>query len=71
MTSKPVAIYLSLYCFFAVSFQTDKPVTLFLVETLEKLLRGFYAKFIEQDVLENAKTTTYLLKIDVYNRSSS
>ena len=42
-------------------------MTPFLVETLEELLRGFYLKFIQPDILANAKTTTYLLKIDVSN----
>lgn len=31
----------------------------------EDLLRGFYAKFVRQDVLVNAKTTLSLLKIDL------
>ncbi|XP_047133532.1 uncharacterized protein LOC124811633 [Hydra vulgaris] len=52
---------------FLVSFQTDKPMTPFLVVTLEELLRNFYAKFIRLDVLLNAKTTTSLLKIDLFN----
>ncbi|XP_065665582.1 uncharacterized protein LOC136087006 [Hydra vulgaris] len=52
---------------FLVSFQTDKPMTPFLVVTLEELLRNFYAKFIRLDVLANAKTTTSLLKIDLSN----
>ena len=56
--------------FFPVSFQTDKPMTPFLVETLEELLRGFYSKFIPPDILAYAKTTTSLLKIDVSNRAN-
>ncbi|XP_047143255.1 uncharacterized protein LOC124817348 [Hydra vulgaris] len=52
---------------FLVSFQTDKPMTPFLVVTLEELLHNFYAKFIQLDVLLNAKTTTSLLKIDLFN----
>ena len=53
--------------FLLVSFQTDKPMTPFLVVTLEELLRNFYAKFIRLDVLANAKTITSLLKIDLSN----
>ena len=56
--------------FFLVSLQTDKPMTPFLVETLEEILRGFYSKFIPPDILANAKTTTSLLKIDVSNRAN-
>ena len=40
-------------------------MTLFLVVALEELLHCFYVKFIQPDVLANAKT--YLLKIDVSN----
>ena len=56
--------------FFPVSFQTDKPMTPFLVETLEELLHDFYLKFIRPDILANAKTTTSLLKIDVSNHAN-
>nr|XP_047135449.1 uncharacterized protein LOC124812630 [Hydra vulgaris] len=42
-------------------------MTPFLVVTLEDLLRSFYAKFIQLNVLLNAKTTTSLLKIDLFN----
>ena len=45
-------------------------MTPFLVETLEDLLRRFYAKFIRPDVLVNAKTTLSLLKIDISNREN-
>ena len=48
-TSTVVYINFILYyiiIFFPGSFQTDKPMTPFLVEILEELLRGFYSKFI-------------------------
>ena len=37
----------------------------FLVETLEDLLRGFYAKFVRPDVLATAKSTVSLMKIEI------
>ena len=42
-------------------------MTRFLMETLEELLRNFYAKFSRLEVLANAKITTSFLKIDVSN----
>ena len=42
----------------------------FLVETLEQLLRQFYAKFIRRDILDEAKTTMKLLKIDLTAREN-
>ena len=69
-TNTVVCINFILYyiiIFFPVSFQTDKPMTPFLVEILEELLRGFYSKFIWPYILANAKTTTFLLKTDVSN----
>ena len=45
-------------------------MTPFLVEILEELLCGFYSKFIWPYILANAKTTTFLLKIDVSNRTN-
>ena len=65
-----LAICLILYCsinFFPGSFQTDKPMARFLVETLEELLHNFYANFSRLEVFANAKITTSLLKIDVSN----
>ena len=47
--------------FFPVSFEIDKPMTPFLVKTLEELLRGVYSKFIRPDILANAKITFSLL----------
>lgn len=46
-------------------FQTNKPLALFLVETLENLLQQFYTKFAWSEKLEAAKTTLKLLKIDI------
>ena len=42
----------------------------FLAETLEDLLRRFYAKFIRPDVLVNAKTSVALMKIDISSREN-
>ena len=53
---------------FLVLHQTDKPMFSFLAESFETLLRSLCAKFIRKDVLESAKTTTLLIKLDVADR---
>ena len=38
------------------TFQSDKPIAIFLVETLDQLLRSFCSKFIKKEVLSGAST---------------
>ena len=42
----------------------------FLTDSLEGILRSSCAKFIHKDVLNNAKTSLKLLKIDVNDRAN-
>ena len=46
---------------FLVPYQTDKPMILFLAESLETFLRSLCMKFIRKDVLESAKTASLLI----------
>ena len=55
---------------FLITFQLDKPMTPFLVEKLEELLRLLCAKFIRKDTLDAACTTYALLKVDVTDTSN-
>ena len=41
---------------FLLIFQSDKPIAIFLVETLDQLLRSFCSKFIKKDVLSGTST---------------
>ena len=49
---------------FLVVFQTEKPMTPFLAETLEVLFRWFMVKFVRKNVLEKASTSGALISID-------
>ena len=55
---------------FLITFQSDKPMIPFLVETLEELLRLLCVKFIGKDTLDAACTTYALLKVDVTDTSN-
>ena len=55
---------------FLITFQSDKPMIPFLVETLEELLRLLCVKFIGKDTLDAARTTYALLKVDVTDTSN-
>ena len=46
-------------------FQTDAAMVTFLVDTLDELIRYMCSKFILNDVLEKAKTTTSLIKLNM------
>ena len=50
-------------------FQTDAPMVPFLVDTLDKLIRYMCSKFILKGVLEKAKTTTSLIKLNMLDRN--
>ena len=49
--------------------QTDAPTVPFLVDTLDELIRYMCSKFILNDVLEKAKTTTSLIKLNMLDRN--
>ena len=51
-------------------FQTDRPMAVFLAETLEELLRLLCCKFLSEEVLATAKNAVSLIKIDVEDRSN-
>ena len=50
-------------------FQTDTPMVPFLVDTLDELIRYVCCKFILNDVIEKAKTTTSLVKLNMLDRN--
>ena len=50
-------------------FKTDAPMVLFLVDTLNELIRYICSKFILNDVLEKVKTTTSLIKLNMLDRN--
>ena len=50
-------------------FQTGAPMVPFLVDTLDELMRYMCSKFILNDVLEKAKTTTSLIKLNMLDRN--
>ena len=50
-------------------FQTDALMVPFLVDTLDELIRSICSKFILNDVLEKAKTTTSLIKLNMLDRN--
>lgn len=50
---------------FLALYQTDKVMVSFLASYLEKVMRNIMGRFIKDDVLEAAKTSSELLKIDL------
>ena len=48
-----------------VLYQTKKPKVPFLAESLETLLRSFFANFIWKDVPESAETASLMIKLDI------
>ena len=55
---------------FLVPYQTDKPMILFLAESLETFLRSLCMKFIRKDVLESAKTASLLIKRNLADKAN-
>ena len=45
---------------FLLIFQSDKPMAIFLVETLDQLLRSFYSKFMKKDVLSATSMLAFI-----------
>ena len=50
-------------------FQADAPMVLFFVDTLDELIKYICSKFILNYVLEKAKTTTSLIKLNTLDRN--
>ena len=54
---------------FLLIFQSDKPMAIFLVETLDQLRRSFFSKFIKKDVLSGTSTLA-LSKLNLSNSNN-
>ena len=48
-------------------FQVDAPMVPFLIDTLDEQIRYMCSKFILNDVLKKAKTTTSLIKLNLFD----
>ena len=51
------------------TFQSDKPMAVFLVETLDQLLRSFCSKFVKKEVL-SVTSTLALSKFNLHDSSN-
>ena len=54
---------------FLLTFQSDKPMAVFLVETLDQLLRSFCSKFVKKEVL-SVTSTLALSKFNLHDSSN-
>ena len=50
-------------------FQKDAPVVPLLIDAFHELIRYMCSKFILSDVLERAKTSTSLIKLNMLDRN--
>ena len=55
---------------FLLQFQSDKPMVLFLSDSLEELVRSLMKVIVKKEVLEEASTVLNVTKIDIAKSSN-